>query len=149
MILLLKQEQLLLLLITDIFVIIFQQSKCTLRRQIIKSFLSILNFDFSDASFSNLLFLTVDQIVADVSNLIHAVRIDLNATQTTRNILWGTGFGGSIATFTKQKYPHLVDGVWSSSGIYERTLHTSGKQNKRKTSMKSKTNIIYIIYSSL
>lgn len=38
-------------------------------------------------------------------------------------ILWGSGHGGFMAVIARQKYPHLVDGVWSSSGIFSHVVY--------------------------
>lgn len=70
--------------------------------------------------------LTVEQTIHDIARLIEVVRSDLNSTNSTV-ILFGTGYGASLATWTKQRFPHLVHGVWSSSGVYETTVHTAGK----------------------
>lgn len=78
-----------------------------------------------NASFANLEYLTVDQSIIDTAHLIETVKRDLNASDA-KVILWGTGFGASLATWTKQKFPHLVDGVWSSSGVYDRSITTVG-----------------------
>lgn len=32
--------------------------------------------------------------------------------------MWGSGYGGTLSAGARQKYPHLVDAVWSSSGIF-------------------------------
>lgn len=71
--------------------------------------------------------MTVAQCVADIERLIEAVKLDLSTKNDVRTILWGTGFGGSLAIWAKQTFPYLINGVWSSSGIYERTIQTPGK----------------------
>lgn len=77
-----------------------------------------------NASFENLKYLTVDQSIIDTAHLIETVKRDLETD--AKVILWGSGFGASLATWTRQKFPHLVDGVWSSSGVYERSITTIG-----------------------
>lgn len=81
---------------------------------------------FRNATFENLQFLTVEQIIVDISILIETTKDHLKSGNGSV-ILWGSGFGASLATWTKQTYPELVTGVWSSSGIYERSVISSGK----------------------
>lgn len=76
---------------------------------------------------ANLKFLTIEQSVNDIARLIQTVRADLSVASDVRVILWGTGFGAALATYAKQKFPHLINGVWSSSGVYERTVHSGGR----------------------
>ena len=72
-------------------------------------------------------YLTVEQTIADVAALINAVKNDLDNAKDSKVILWGSGYGGTIATWTRQKYPHMVNGVWSSSGVYDNSVYSSGK----------------------
>lgn len=81
---------------------------------------------YSDASVANLRFLTIEQTLADIPYLIEAVRANLNGSANSRVILFGTGLGATLAGWARQKYPHLIDGVWSSSGQFERVVHSSG-----------------------
>lgn len=73
----------------------------------------------------NLQYLTIEQMINDIARLIEVVKQDLAAPEA-RVILWGSGFGATLATWTKKKFSHLVNGVWSSSGIYEHVPHTNG-----------------------
>lgn len=88
-----------------------------------------MTYSYSDASFPNLEFLTVEQCVADIQLLIEAVKLKLDSPES-KIILWGSGNGASIATWAKREYPDIIDGVWSSSGIYERTIISHGKFKK-------------------
>lgn len=82
------------------------------------------NLPTDDASFPSLSFLSAEQIVADIAVLIGAVRDELDAPDANV-ILWGTGYGASLATWARREYPDLVEGVWSSSGIFQQVLMTS------------------------
>lgn len=66
----------------------------------------------------NLQFLTAEQMLHDVAALIAVIR-RRHAASYSPIILWGSGYGATIAAWTRKKYPHLVDGVWSSSGIFQ------------------------------
>lgn len=35
--------------------------------------------------------------------------------KSSKVILFGEDYGGALAVWARQKYPHLVDGVWASS----------------------------------
>lgn len=47
--------------------------------------------------------------MADIATLINVLRRD--NPYTNRVILWGSGYGGTLAVMARQKYPHLIDGV--------------------------------------
>jgi thymus-specific serine protease len=68
-----------------------------------------------DTSVENLRFLTIQQTLADLAQFINFIRGNYYGAQSSRVILWGRGYGGSLAVWARQKYPHLVDGVWASS----------------------------------
>lgn len=72
---------------------------------------------YRTTSFEDLAFLTADQALADLATLIATVIRDLEAINP-RVVVWGVGYGGTIAVMARKKYPHLVDGVWASSGIF-------------------------------
>ncbi|XP_037033331.1 putative serine protease K12H4.7 [Bradysia coprophila] len=77
-----------------------------------------------NASFENLEYLSVEQSLADIATFIRFIRSDPSVSYFTKVILWGSGYGGSMATWARKKYPGLVDGVWSSSGIFDITLYS-------------------------
>jgi thymus-specific serine protease len=69
----------------------------------------------NDLTTPNLRFLSTEQVLADLANMIDHVRQQDLRLANARIILTGTMFGGNLATWFRVKYPHLVDGVWSSS----------------------------------
>lgn len=68
-----------------------------------------------DLRVENLQFLTMQQSVADIATLVSFIRANYYGATNSRVILWGRGYGGNLAVFARQKYPHLVDAVWASS----------------------------------
>lgn len=56
-------------------------------------------------------YLTVEQSLADIATFIRFIRAELSVGYFTKVILWGSGYGGSIATYARKKYPGLIDGV--------------------------------------
>lgn len=71
----------------------------------------------SESTVENLRQLTFDQILADTANLVTKVQSDLDA-QHARVVVWGSRFSATVAALARKKFPHLIHGVWSSSGIF-------------------------------
>ncbi|XP_062555886.1 putative serine protease K12H4.7 [Armigeres subalbatus] len=80
----------------------------------------------ADASTDNLDFLTIDQALADLAEWIHYVKYGVVRNPDAKVILMGYGYGGSLATWFHQQFPHLTNGVWASSGTIEADLDISG-----------------------
>ncbi|XP_053691257.1 thymus-specific serine protease-like [Sabethes cyaneus] len=70
-----------------------------------------------DATRHNLRYLALTQILPDIASLIAHIRDNVLQDPRARVILGGVGFSGSLAQWTRKSYPHLVQGVWSSSGM--------------------------------
>lgn len=83
-------------------------------------------FIYSTLSFEDMTYLTIDQILADLTHVIADIKAELNAP-TAKVIVFGAGFGGTLATWLRIKFPHIIDAVWSSSGIFSADLFTEGK----------------------
>lgn len=66
---------------------------------------------FRNASFENMEYLTVEQSLGDIATFIRFVRSQRNVNLPSKVILFGSGYGGTLATYTRKKYPQLVDGV--------------------------------------
>lgn len=60
-----------------------------------------------DLAIDNLRFLTVQQSVADIATLVTFIRENYYGARNSRVVLWGRGYGGNLAIFARQKYPHL------------------------------------------
>lgn len=65
----------------------------------------------------NLRYLTGNHMLADIPHLILKVKQDLKS-ENSRVIVFGARESGTIAALARKKFPHIVDGVWSSSGIF-------------------------------
>jgi hypothetical protein len=70
------------------------------------------SFPTSDASFENLRWLNVHQIVADIGRFANFMKRQYFDAPI---ILWGRGRAGGLATWARQKYPNVIDGAWGSS----------------------------------
>lgn len=88
-----------------------------------------VNTPTEDASFENLAFLTVDQALGDLAALIATLQRDLSTHG--RVIVWGTGYGGTLATFARKKFPHLIDGAFASSPLFRAEVIDNSKLRKR------------------
>jgi hypothetical protein len=70
-----------------------------------------------DLSIENLRYLTSEQALADLAHFIVEMKeTNPKLVKTTGVILLGGSYSASLVTWFKQKYPHLVSGVWASSG---------------------------------
>lgn len=74
-------------------------------------------FSFRNTTVENLRFYTVDHVLADIPNLVNKVKEDLDS-ERSRVVVFGARLGGSVAVLARKKFPHVVHGVWSSSGIF-------------------------------
>ncbi|KAJ2939061.1 hypothetical protein O0L34_g10250 [Tuta absoluta] len=73
----------------------------------------------NDTSVSELRWLTVDQALADLAQFIKIVKSDSFQNGIFRNakvILTGCSYAGTMVTWMRLAYPHLVDAVFSDSG---------------------------------
>lgn len=67
----------------------------------------------------------MEQTLSDIAYLIREVKENLDAPNA-KVIVWGTAYGGTLAALAREKYPHLIDGAWSSSGIFALSPRTRG-----------------------
>uniref|UniRef100_A0A8W7P2R3 Prolylcarboxypeptidase n=1 Tax=Anopheles coluzzii TaxID=1518534 RepID=A0A8W7P2R3_ANOCL len=79
-----------------------------------------------NAETENLDFLNADQALADLAEWITYLKETYTYNPNAKVILMGTAYGGALATWFRQKYPHLVDGVWVSSGAIEADFAFAG-----------------------
>lgn len=59
--------------------------------------------------------MTVEQELADAANFINHIKTITPGAQNSTVIMAGRNYGGSLAVWFRQKYPHLTAGVWASS----------------------------------
>lgn len=79
----------------------------------------------SDSSFQNLQWLNLLQSLADIARFIAHTKENTYGAENSKVVLWGRGFGGSLAIWARQKYPHLIDGAWGSSSPLNAQLEYS------------------------
>lgn len=66
---------------------------------------------YRNASFENMEYLSVEQSLADIATFVRFVRAGATVGYFTKVILWGSGYGASMATWARKKYPGLIDAV--------------------------------------
>lgn len=63
----------------------------------------------------NLRFLTVEQTLADAAHFIGHIKATTPGAHDSPVVVVGQHYGGSLALWFRQKYPHLAVGAWGSS----------------------------------
>lgn len=81
-----------------------------------------------DLSVENLAYLSTEQALADLAYFIEYMQSSHNygIQKDTKWILFGGSYGGSLATWMRVKYPHLVHGVVASSAPLVAKVNFSG-----------------------
>ncbi|KAJ6646561.1 Dipeptidyl peptidase 2 [Pseudolycoriella hygida] len=77
-----------------------------------------VNRPTSDTSLENLELLTVEQTLADIATFVRFIREYVANYEYSRVILWGSGYGGSLAVWAKKRYPNLITAAYASSGAF-------------------------------
>jgi pimeloyl-ACP methyl ester carboxylesterase len=85
--------------------------------------------NFRNLSTDNLQYMTMEQTVADLVYFIAFIRDLYNVLPTTRVILFGKEIGASIAAWTIQQHPHMVNGVLASSAAMQSSVDNAGELN--------------------
>lgn len=78
-------------------------------------------------------FFTLEQVVSDVAQLVTKVKEDFDSPNS-RVILFGNFLGGTAAVLARKRFPHLVDGVWSSGGVFKAAVPENSMKYGEKTS---------------
>lgn len=65
--------------------------------------------------------MTLDHILADIPYLVNQVKEHLNSTHSSV-VAFGSRIGGLVATLARKKFPHIIDGAWSSSGMFRSAM---------------------------
>lgn len=69
----------------------------------------------SDVSVQNMRFLTSEQASADLAHFVEHIRQLHPEFRQSEVILIGGAYAGSLAAWTRLRYPHLIAGAWASS----------------------------------
>lgn len=68
-----------------------------------------------DTTTENLRYLSSNQVLADMAHFISSIKETVPGLKDSNVFLIGGSYAGSIVTWFRQKYPHLVNAVWASS----------------------------------
>lgn len=68
-----------------------------------------------DVSLESLQYLSTDQGLGDLVNLITFIKESNETLRDAKVIAGGSGYGAALAVWLRQSRPDLVDGVWASS----------------------------------
>ncbi|XP_046734543.1 putative serine protease K12H4.7 [Diprion similis] len=70
----------------------------------------------ADLSVKNLIYLSSEQALADLAYFIEGMNLKHQIPAGTKWITFGGSYPGSLAAWSRAKYPHLVHGAMSASG---------------------------------
>ncbi|EAT35147.1 AAEL012663-PA [Aedes aegypti] len=70
-----------------------------------------------DVSRNNFRYLHNVQILSELATFIAHLKEDVVRDPNAKVILAGVGYSASLAQWMRQRFPHLIHGVWSSSGM--------------------------------
>lgn len=79
-------------------------------------FTLLLLSTFRDLSVKNLVYLNSEQALADLAYFIESMSQQRGLTKETRWVTFGGSYPGSLAAWSRVKYPHLVHAAVSASG---------------------------------
>ncbi|XP_058055620.1 putative serine protease K12H4.7 [Anopheles bellator] len=65
-------------------------------------------------STENLRFLHSEQVLTDLIEWIDHLRREVVQDPDARVVLMGTGYGGALATWARQRFPNIVSGAWGA-----------------------------------
>lgn len=71
--------------------------------------------------------MTVEQQLQDLASFIEYLGTRYHSQ--SRTIVWGSGYGATLAVWARKKFPHLIAAAWSSSGVYDTNVFTYGPYN--------------------
>lgn len=80
-------------------------------------------------SVESMRFLNVDQALADLAHFISFVKRTYPGLSDARVVIVGVSYAASMVTWFMQKYPHLIDGAWSSSAPVFAHVNFIGNNN--------------------
>ena len=69
-----------------------------------------------DLSIKNLVYLSSEQALSDLANFIEKMNEEHKLAADTRWVTFGGSYPGSLAAWSRVKYPHLVHAAISASG---------------------------------
>lgn len=69
-----------------------------------------------------------EQALADLATFVTFLHQEYDTEYLNNDVtVFGSGFGGTMAVWARKKFPHLIDGAWSSSGLFQVSLNSFSK----------------------
>lgn len=73
--------------------------------------------------------LTIEQTLGDIAEFVSYLRIKHFGFYRGNVILWGSGFGASLAAWARMINPNSIDSVWASSGLFSHRVKAPCNSN--------------------
>lgn len=89
-----------------------------------------LSRPFKSLTMDNLLYNTIAQSIEDLADLLRLVRAQKPELRDAKVVLAGAGYGGSLATYFRARYPSLSVGAWISSAPLEAVANEPQKRHE-------------------
>lgn len=64
---------------------------------------------------SNLKYLSIEQALADLAHFLAKIRANNAQLRNAKVVLIGCSYAGTMVSWFRLKYPHLITGSWSTS----------------------------------
>lgn len=82
---------------------------------------------FRNLNTTNLVYLTIEQVLADLGAFINTISIEKKKLlNDTKWVGFGSSYSGSLVTWLRLKYPHLVHAAVSSSSLLKAKVNFEG-----------------------
>uniref|UniRef100_A0A1Y9IV68 Prolylcarboxypeptidase n=1 Tax=Anopheles minimus TaxID=112268 RepID=A0A1Y9IV68_9DIPT len=81
------------------------------------------SFPVPDLSTENLRFMRTEQVLFDLIEWIDFMKREVMGDPNARVILHGVAYGGTLATWARQRFPNIIDGAWGSSAPVRATTN--------------------------
>lgn len=94
---------------------------------IFKWFLLLFYVCFRNLNTTNLVYLTIEQVLADLGTFINTISIEKKKLlNDTKWVGFGSSYSGSLVTWLRLKYPHLIHAAVSSSSLLKAKVNFEG-----------------------
>lgn len=82
----------------------------------------------SSLTLDDLRFMEPEQALADLATFVTFLHREYDTEYLNNDVIvFGSGFGGTMAVWARKKFPHLIAGAWSSSGLFQVSLDSYSK----------------------
>lgn len=75
----------------------------------------------------NLKYLNIEQALADLAFFLEHIKVKFPQLRDSKVVLLGCSYAGTMVSWFRLKYPHLITGSWSTSGPLLAEYNFDGK----------------------